>query len=232
MEWATPTLPDLTINLKQCSVQLRSLKDPEAAGWISWFLASRLDPTGANGRGRLEHAPQILWKQNRDVLFLTHSCLKLAIKHPSLSTFSVCLSGADQENHSLLQNPEVKFCWAPQRYRLIFIFSHKHHRAKQSKQVLEGTLHQQSSSPKANAAGCKRNKTPEMSELRAKLRAGSAVLLNTLCHFLSHVRKCWCFSLFDWRNPMNILFFLLLLRRISEPSQDGSSMGETRTNLT
>lgn len=188
MEWATPTLPDLTINLKQCSVQLRSLKDPEAAGWISWFLASRLDPTGANGRGRLEHAPQILWKQNRDVLFLTHSCLKLAIKHPSLSTFSVCLSGADQENHSLLQNPEVKFCWAPQRYRLIFIFSHKHHRAKQSKQVLEGTLYQQSPSPKANAAGCKRNKTPEMSELRAKLGAGSAVLLNALCHFLSRAK--------------------------------------------
>lgn len=120
-EWATPTLPDLTINLKQCSVQPRRLKDPESTVWISWFPASRLDPTGG---ARLKHVPQILWKQNRDVFFLTPSCLKLAIKHPSLSTFSVCQSGADQENHSLLQN-QVKFSWAPQRYRHIFILSHQ-----------------------------------------------------------------------------------------------------------
>lgn len=125
MEWATPTVPDLTINFKKCSVQPRRLTDPESTVWISLFPASRLDPTSANGGARLKHAPQILWKQNRDVLFLTRSCLKLAIKDPSLSTFSVCRSGAEQENQGLLHSPEVKFSRAPQRYRHILILSHQ-----------------------------------------------------------------------------------------------------------
>lgn len=184
MEWATPTLPDLTINLKQCSVQPRRLKDPASTVWISWFPASRLDPTGG---ARLKHAPQILWRQNRDVLSLTPSCLKLAIKHPSLSTFSVCQSGADQENHGLLQNPEVKFSWAPERYRHIFILSHQ----TSWSQTVKPRPERDPAPAEANAVGCKRNKTLEMSqaELRAKASAGSAVLLNTLCNFLTCGKK-------------------------------------------
>lgn len=67
----------------------------------------------------------------------------------------------------------------------------KHHGAKQSNHVLKESLHQQSPSPEANAVGCKRNKTLEMSqaELRAKASAGSAVLLNTLCNFLTCGKK-------------------------------------------
>lgn len=103
--------------------------------------------------------------------------------------------------HGLLQNPEVKFSWAPQRHRHILIFSHQISWSKQSNHVLEAILHRQSPSPEATAFGCKRNKTLEMSqswEERSVL-----VLLcswNTLCNFLTHVEKCWCFCLFNWRN--------------------------------
>lgn len=60
---------------------------------------------------------------------LTHSCLKLGIKHPSLSAFSVCQSGADQENHGLLQNPEVKFSWA-HRDTDVSLSSHTKHQSQ------------------------------------------------------------------------------------------------------
>lgn len=92
--------------------------------------------------------------------------------------------------------------WAPQRYRYSFIFSHQTSQSQQSNHVLKEILHQQSPSPEANAVGRKRNEedTTDVSQLRGKVSAGSAVLLNTLCNFLTHVEKCRCFVLFDWRN--------------------------------
>lgn len=225
MERATPTLPDLTINLKQCSVQPRSLKDPETPVWISWFRASRLDPTGAKGGGRLKHAPQILWKQHRDMLFLPRSCLTLAIKHPSLSTFSVC------------QTRKIMACCKTQKWNSTEIQTQLY---LLTPNIIEPTVKPRPQSDPAPAEPFTWGKCSWVQEEQG--RQGKSwkkwSVLVLLCSWVPH-------AIFShmWKNvdasvyliggtsnspqehPIFYFFFLLLLRWIFEPSQNSSSVG-------
>lgn len=93
--------------------------------------------------------------------------------------------------------------WAPQRYRYSFIFSHQTSQSQQSNHVLKEILHQQSPSPEANAVGRKRNEedtTDVTARVERKGQRWFCCALNTLCNFLTHVEKCQCFVLFNWRN--------------------------------
>lgn len=162
MEWATPTLPDLTINLKQCSVQPRSLKDPESTVWICWFLASRLDLTGANGGGRLKHAPQILWKQNRDVLSLILVSIWQLSSH--LSHF-LC--------HGLLQNPEVN--WA------------EHHR---DADISLSSPHTKYHGANSQTMSSKQSWTGRALHLR-QLQLGVRGTRHWRCHRVERKGQCW-----------------------------------------
>ena len=122
MEWATPTLPDLTINLKQCSVQPRSFKDPETAAWIFWLLSSRLDPIGVSHGGRLKHTSQIFFEnKNTDPLFL--GLVSNWQLNTHLSPHFLC-NLISTRKIMACSNPEGKFSWAPQRYSHGFTFLH------------------------------------------------------------------------------------------------------------
>lgn len=123
--------------------------------------------------------------------------------HLSLSTFSVCQPGADRENHGLLQNAEVKLA-EHHRDTDTALSSHtKHHRANSQttswkRSCTSRALHLRQM--QLGARGMRKTLQMSQPELRGKVSAGSAVLLNTLCNFLTHVEKCRCFVLFNWRN--------------------------------
>lgn len=134
MEGATPTLPDLTINLKQCSIQPRSCRNPESIVWISWFLASRLDPTGVNRGGRLKHAPQIIfWKQKYKCTSPYSVLSEIGNEAPiCLHVFCVRVNLVPIRRITACFNPELKFS-------CIFLQLRSH--SQQSNHVWNASLH-------------------------------------------------------------------------------------------